>query len=44
MVRECARLTAENNQLAQDHTQLQEQSIKITEELKTKNLELSSKC
>jgi hypothetical protein len=44
MVGECARLTVENNQLAQDHAQLRDQSVKITEELKAKNLELNSKC
>jgi hypothetical protein len=44
VVGECTRLTAENNQLAQDHAQLLEHSRKMTEELKTKNLELISKC
>jgi hypothetical protein len=44
MVRECTRLTATNNQLVQDHAQLLEHSRKMTEELKTKNLELNSKC
>jgi hypothetical protein len=43
VVEECARLTAENNQLVQDHAQLREQSSKITEELKAKDLELNSK-
>jgi hypothetical protein len=43
VVGECARLTAENNQLAQDHAQLREQSIKMTEEPKAKNLELTNK-
>jgi hypothetical protein len=33
----------ENNQLAQDHVQLLEHSRKITKELKTKNIELTSK-
>lgn len=40
VVGECTRLMAENNQLAQDHAQLLEHSRKMTEELKTKNLEL----
>jgi hypothetical protein len=44
MVGECTRLTAVNNQLAQDHAQLLDLSIKMTEELKMKNLELNSKC
>jgi hypothetical protein len=43
VVGECARLTVENNQLVQDHTQLWELSSKLTEELKAKNLELTSK-
>jgi hypothetical protein len=34
----------ENNRLAQDHVQLMEHFRKMTEELKTKNLELNSKC
>jgi hypothetical protein len=44
LVGECTRLTAVNNQLAQDHAQLLDQSIKMIEELKMKNLELNSKC
>jgi hypothetical protein len=44
LVRECTRLTIVNNQLAQDHVQLLDQSIKMIEELKMKNLELNSKC
>jgi hypothetical protein len=43
VVGECARLTAENNQLAQDHAQLREQSSKMTEKPKAKNLELTNK-
>jgi hypothetical protein len=43
VVEECARLSAENNQLVQDHAQLRERSRKMTEELKAKNLELTSK-
>jgi hypothetical protein len=43
VVRECTRLTGENNQQAQDHVQLLEHSRKITEELKAKNIELNSK-
>jgi methyl-accepting chemotaxis protein len=43
VVRECARLIAENNQLAQDHAQLREQSSKMMEELKARNLKLTSK-
>jgi hypothetical protein len=44
VVEECTRLTAVNNQLAQDHTQLLDHSRKMTEELKMKNPELKSKC
>jgi hypothetical protein len=33
----------EKSQLAQDHAQLLEQSRKITEELKLKNIEINSK-
>jgi hypothetical protein len=44
LVEVCTRLITTNNQLAQDHAQLLEQSTKVTEELKMKNLELSSKC
>jgi hypothetical protein len=44
LVEECTRLTTVNNQLAQDHAQLLDQSIKMTEKLKTKNLELNNKC
>jgi hypothetical protein len=33
----------EKSQLAQDHEQLLERSRKITEELKSKNIELNSK-
>jgi hypothetical protein len=44
VVGECTQLTVVNNQLAQDHAQLVDHSRKMTEELKTKNLELNSKC
>jgi hypothetical protein len=44
LVGECTRLTTVHDQLAQDHAQLLDQSVKITEELKAKNLELNSKC
>jgi FtsZ-binding cell division protein ZapB len=44
LVRECRRLIVAHDQLAQDHAQLRDQSIKTTKELKAKNLELNSKC
>jgi regulator of replication initiation timing len=40
---ECARLVAENTWLVLDHARLRDQSTKITEELKTRNQEITSK-
>jgi hypothetical protein len=44
LIEECMRLTTTHDQLAQDHAQLRDQSVKTTEELKAKNLKLNSKC
>jgi regulator of replication initiation timing len=44
MAAECARLSAENTQLVEDHTRLRDQLINITEEVKTRNQEITSKC
>jgi hypothetical protein len=43
MAEECARLSAEKTRLVGDHAWLQDQSIKVTEELKTRNQEITSK-
>jgi regulator of replication initiation timing len=43
MAEEYARLSAENTRLVEDHTRLRDQSIKETEELKTRNQEITSK-
>jgi regulator of replication initiation timing len=43
MAEECARLSAENTWLVEDHARLRDQSMKMTEEVKTKNQELTNK-
>jgi hypothetical protein len=43
MAEECAQLSAEKIRLVEDHTWLQDQSNKVTEELKTRNQEMTSK-
>jgi hypothetical protein len=43
MAEECARLSAENTQLVEDHARLRDQSMKMTEEAKTRNQEITSK-
>jgi hypothetical protein len=43
LVVESARLSAENARLVEDHTQLRDQSMKMTKEVKTKNQEITSK-
>jgi hypothetical protein len=43
MPEECARLSAETAQLVEDHARLQDQSMKMTEEVKTRNKEITSK-
>jgi regulator of replication initiation timing len=40
---ECARLSVENTWLVEDHTRLQDHSMKMTEEVKTKNQDITSK-
>jgi hypothetical protein len=40
---ECARLSAENTWLVEDHARLQDHSMKMTEEVKTKNQDITSK-
>jgi hypothetical protein len=40
---ECARLAAENTRLVEGHARLRDQSMKMTEELKTRNQEITSK-
>jgi predicted Holliday junction resolvase-like endonuclease len=40
---ECARLSAKNTQLVEDHARLRDHSMKMTEEVKTKNQEITSK-
>jgi regulator of replication initiation timing len=37
------RLSAENTQLVEDHTRLRDQSMKIIEEVKARNQEITSK-
>jgi hypothetical protein len=43
MAEECARLLAENTRLVEDHAWLRDQSMKMTEEVKTRNQEITSK-
>jgi hypothetical protein len=43
MAEECARLSAENTRLVEDHAQLRDQSMKMTEEVKIRNQEITSK-
>jgi hypothetical protein len=43
MAEECAQLSVEKTRLVEDHTWLRDQSIKVTEELKTRNQEITSK-
>jgi hypothetical protein len=43
MAEECARLSAEYTQLVEDHARLQDQSMKMTKEVKTRNQEITSK-
>jgi hypothetical protein len=43
MAKECARLAAENTRLAEDHTWFRDHSVKMTEEVKNKNQEITSK-
>jgi hypothetical protein len=40
---ECTRLAVENTWLVEDHARLRDQSMKMTEELKTRNQEITSK-
>jgi predicted nuclease with TOPRIM domain len=44
MAAECAQLSAEKTQLMEDHAWLQDQAIRITEEVKARNQEIMSKC
>jgi hypothetical protein len=39
---ECTRLAAENTRLTEDHAWFQDHSAKMTEEVKTKNQEITS--
>jgi hypothetical protein len=43
MAEECARLAAENTQQAEDHARFRDHSVKMTEEVKNKNQEITSK-
>jgi hypothetical protein len=43
VAKECARLSAENTRLVEDHTWLRDHLMKMTEEVKTKNHEITSK-
>jgi hypothetical protein len=43
MAEECAQLSVENTRLVEDHARLRDQSMKMTEEVKTKNQEITSK-
>jgi regulator of replication initiation timing len=43
MAEECARLLAENTRLVEDHAQLRDHLMKMTEQVKTKNQEITSK-
>jgi hypothetical protein len=42
VAKECARLAAENTWLAEDHARFKDHSVKMTEEVKTKNQEITS--
>jgi predicted nuclease with TOPRIM domain len=43
MAEECARLSVETAQLVEDHTRLRDQSMKMAEEVNTRNQEITSK-
>jgi regulator of replication initiation timing len=43
MVEECARLSAKNTRLVENHTRLRDQSMKMTEVVKTRNQEITNK-
>jgi regulator of replication initiation timing len=43
MAEECAQLAAENTRLAEDHARFQDHLVKMTEEMKNKNQEITSK-
>jgi hypothetical protein len=43
MAKEYARLSAKNTWLVEDHARLRDQSMKMTEEVKTRNQEITSK-
>jgi cell division protein FtsB len=43
VAKECAQLSAENTRLVKDHARLRDHSMKMTEEVKTKNQDITSK-
>jgi hypothetical protein len=43
MAEQCARLSAENTRLVEDHARLRDQSMKMTEVVKTRNQEITNK-
>jgi hypothetical protein len=43
MAKEYARLSTKNTWLVEDHARLRDQSMKMTEEVKTRNQEITSK-